>query len=55
MLSGCTSAVNDSAICAGTAADRTAHAAALAAGGTPEALRTGRVLIQKLDAGCGDG
>lgn len=41
-------------ICSGTEQDRTAHAAALARDGGAESQRTGRALIAKIDAGCGD-
>lgn len=51
-LTGCTGAVSDAAICAGTAADRTAHARALTEDGGPVSRRTGAVLIAKIDAGC---
>lgn len=58
MLGGCFGAgrapVDPPVICAATAADRTAHAAALAVDGGPASRRTGRVLIAKLDAGCAD-
>jgi len=52
MLSGCATALNDSAICDGTAQSRTSHAAALAADGGPLSLVTGALLIQQIDAGC---
>jgi len=52
-LNGCANAPNDSAICDGTAQSRTSHAAALAADGGPHSLVTGALLIQKIDAGCG--
>jgi hypothetical protein len=53
LLSGCAAALNDSAICDGTAQSRTSHAAALAADGGPLSLVTGALLIQQIDAGCG--
>lgn len=52
LLSGCVSALNESAICNGTAQSRTSHAAALAQDGGPLSLVTGASLIQQLDAGC---
>lgn len=53
-VSGCASAVSDSALCGGTERARTAHAAALAKDGGPLSLATGRALIATLDAGCGE-
>jgi hypothetical protein len=53
LVSGCASAVSDRAICDGTIADRSAHAAALAQDGGDLSVTTGQVLIQKLDAACG--
>ena len=50
--SGCVSAVNDSAICDGTEASRTAHAAALASDGGDKSVITGAYLIQQIDAAC---
>lgn len=52
LVSGCVNALNDSAICNGTAQSRTSHAAALVADGGPLSLVTGAILIQKIDAGC---
>lgn len=52
LVSGCANALNDSAICNGTAQSRTAHAAALVADGGPLSLVTGATLIQQIDAGC---
>ncbi len=49
---GCVSAVNDAAICGGTAQARTQHAAALADDGGPRSLVTGARLIKLMDAGC---
>lgn len=58
ILSGCFGAGVDPAasrpLCDGTAEDRTAHAAALAADGGPLSRATGRVLIARIDAGCGE-
>jgi len=45
-------AVNDAAICDGTAAATTAHAQALAEDGGPVSLKTGVRLVRLLDAGC---
>lgn len=54
-LSGCaTGAVNEAAICDGTAATRTAHAAALVVDAGAQSRATGRALIARLDAACGD-
>lgn len=52
LLSGCAAALNDSAICNGTAQSRTSHAKALVADGGPQSLVTGALLIQQIDAGC---
>ena len=52
LLSGCAAALNDSAICNGTAQSRTSHAEALVADGGPQSLVTGALLIQQIDAGC---
>lgn len=51
---GCVSAVSDRAICDGTSADRTAHAAALARDSGDLSVTTGAALIRKLDAACKD-
>lgn len=53
-VTGCMSAVSDRAICDGTSADRTVHAAALARDGGDLSVTTGAALIRKLDAACGD-
>ena len=53
LAGGCMSAVSDSAICDGLAADITAHAAALAEDGGERSVETGVRLIRKFDAGCG--
>jgi len=53
-VTGCGIAVSDRAICDGTSADRTAHAAALARDGGDLSVTTGAALIRKLDAACGD-
>lgn len=52
MTSGCLSVQSDSAICDGTDRSRTEHAAALLNDGGPASKRTGRVLIQQIDAAC---
>jgi len=49
---GCASVTSNSAVCDGSRADRTAHAAALVADGGPQSLVTGQRLISRLDAGC---
>jgi len=51
---GCASAVSEAAICDGTAAARTAHAAALAEDGGDLSVVTGARLIRLIDAGCQD-
>jgi len=53
-LIGCVSVGSGEAICDGTEAARTEHAAALADDGGPLSLVSGKYLIQLLDAGCGD-
>lgn len=47
------SVASGNAICAGTEAARSEHAAALADDGGPLSLVTGANLIQIMDAGCG--
>ena len=49
---GCVSVASNSAICDGTAAARTEHAAALAIDSGPRSLVTGARLIRLVDAGC---
>lgn len=49
---GCVSVANQAAICDGTSAARTAHAAALAQDGGDASVVTGARLIRLLDAGC---
>lgn len=49
---GCTVGGDDAAVCAGTAADRSAHARALAEDGGPVSRRSGAVLIGKIDGAC---
>ena len=51
---GCASAVSNSAICDGMISDRKNHAQALAVDGGDLSIRTGALLIQKLDAACGE-
>jgi hypothetical protein len=51
---GCMSVANETAICDGSAAARTAHAAALAQDGGVMSITTGAHLIKVLDAGCDD-
>jgi len=53
LQAGCGIAVSDRAICDGTSADRTAHAAALARDGGDLSVTTGAALIASLDAACG--
>jgi hypothetical protein len=53
-VTGCVSGAIGEAICDGTEAARTEHAAALADDGGPLSLVTGARLIQLLDAGCYD-
>jgi hypothetical protein len=50
--SGCVNVASGDAICAGTEAARTEHAAALADDGGPLSLVTGARLIRLVDAGC---
>ena len=54
ILTGCVSAVVTNPLCSGTEKSRTAHANELAGLGASGAgaVRTGRVLIAQLDAGC---
>lgn len=52
-LAGCATTPSDSAICAGTADAARAHAAALLTDGGPLSQRTGLVLLDKREAGCG--
>lgn len=47
------SAVSERAICDGTDAARTQHAAALAADGGNRSVVTGAQLIRQIDAACG--
>jgi len=49
---GCASVANNNAICDATAAQRTAHASALAADGGDMSVVTGQALIATLDATC---
>ena len=52
-VTGCVSAASERAICDGTEAARTDHAAALAHDGGLLSVVTGAHLIQLIDAGCG--
>lgn len=52
--SGAERAVESQPLCDGTEQERSDHAAALARDGGPESRRTGRVLIARIDAGCGE-
>lgn len=52
ILMACVSAGSGSAICDGTEAARTEHAAALANDGGPLSLRTGARLIAMIDGAC---
>ncbi len=54
LLPACSWSSAESGICDGTAAARTAHAAALAQDGGDASVVTGARLIRLLDAGCGD-
>ena len=54
LATGCARvAINDAAVCDGTAEARTTHAAALAVDAGPQSLATGARLVDMLDAGCG--
>ena len=55
ILSGCAAGAigNGAALCDGTRAARTAHAAALVVDGGLQSRATGRALIARVDAGCG--
>ncbi len=52
-VTGCVSVASNSAVCDGTAAARTAHAAALAQDASDAAVVTGARLIRLIDAACG--
>jgi hypothetical protein len=52
LVTGCTTAVSGDALCGGTAAARTEHAAALADDGGDRSVVTGAHLIRLIDAGC---
>ena len=54
-VAGCMNAANPVAVCDATAADTTAHAAALAQDGGSASVVTGQRLIVRLDAACGRG
>lgn len=53
ILSGCATGPAGEAVCDGTAAARSALAAALVEDGGEASLAAGRTLIARLDAGCG--
>lgn len=53
-VSGCANAVSQMAICDGSEAARTAHAAALAQDGGDLSVVTGAALIKMIDAACED-
>ena len=52
LAAGCVSVASGPAICDGTSAARTKHAAALAEDGGDKSIATGATLIMMLDAGC---
>lgn len=52
LAAGCASAVNSNAICDGTAAARTKHAASLAEDGGDKSVVTGALLIASIDKAC---
>ena len=54
-VGGCIWTTSDAALCDGTRAARSAHAAALLDDGGPLSVTTGANLIGLVDAGCGDG
>lgn len=49
---GCANVESSNALCDGTAAARTKHAAALAEDGGDKSVVTGATLIRMIDAGC---
>jgi len=51
-VTGCVSVASTDAVCDGTEAARTEHAAALADDGGPLSVVTGARLIRLIDAGC---
>lgn len=53
-VTGCVSVASGNAVCDGTEAARTEHAAALADDGGPLSLVTGARLIRLIDVGCDD-
>lgn len=53
LATGCAKGVSDSAICDGTKASRSEHAAALADEGSDAVVLTGANLISQIDAACG--
>lgn len=52
-VTACASAPSDSALCGATDRARTQLAAALVEDGGPQSQRAGLVLIEGIDAGCG--
>ena len=52
-VAGCMSGASPDAICDGTDAARTQHAAALAVDGGAQSVVTGARLIRQIDAACG--
>lgn len=55
LVSGCANLrASPTAICSGTATDRTAHAEALVRDGGPQSVATGATLLSKLGAGCNE-
>lgn len=52
LISGCSSAISDAALCQGLKGATDEHAAALLADGGDKSLVTGQNLIAKLGAGC---
>jgi len=54
MQAGCVNVANQAAVCDGSRAARTNHAAALVQDGGPRSLVTGAALIGVIDAGCAD-
>lgn len=53
-VTACASAASAPAVCSGTMAARTAHAAALADEGSDRVVVTGARLIRLIDAACND-
>lgn len=51
-VSGCANVVSSNAICDGTAAARTNHAASLSEDGGDKSVLTGAILIASIDRAC---